>query len=54
VFVISGATAERRAVRLGARTAQGQTILAGLQPGDILAVGDFDALHDGSRVRIVQ
>jgi RND family efflux transporter MFP subunit len=54
VFVISGATAERRAVRLGARTAQGQTILAGLQPGDMLAVGDFAALRDGSRVRIIQ
>jgi hypothetical protein len=46
--------AERRAVRLGARTADGQTIVAGLQPGSILALGDFKELGDRSRVRIVQ
>ena len=33
VFVIRGNTVERRTVRLGARNADGQTILAGLQPG---------------------
>jgi RND family efflux transporter MFP subunit len=54
VFVISGDVVERRAVRLGARTADGQTILAGLQPGSILALGDFHQLGDRSRVRIVQ
>jgi RND family efflux transporter MFP subunit len=54
VFVISGDVVERRAVRLGARTADGLTILAGLQPGSILALGDFRELGDRSRVRIVQ
>jgi len=54
VFVISGDVVERRAVRLGPRTADGQTIVAGLQPGAILALGDFIKLRDGSRVRIVQ
>jgi RND family efflux transporter MFP subunit len=54
VFVISGDVVERRAVRLGARTADGQTILAGLQPGSILALGDFHELGDRSRVRIVE
>jgi hypothetical protein len=54
VFVISGNAVERRAVRLGARTADGQTIVGGLQPGTILALGDFNNLGDGSRVRLVQ
>jgi hypothetical protein len=41
-------------VRLGARDANSQTILSGLQPGAILAIGDFSKLSDGARVRIVQ
>jgi hypothetical protein len=32
----------------------GQTIVGGLQPGAILALGDFNELGDRSRVRIVQ
>jgi RND family efflux transporter MFP subunit len=52
VFVINGNAVERRTVRLGARGADGQTILAGLQPGSVLAIGDFTKLSDGSRVRI--
>ena len=54
VFVINGNAVERRTVRLGARDADGQTILAGLQPGTVLAIGDFTKLSDGSRVRIAQ
>ena len=54
VFVINGDAVERRTVRLGAATADGQTILAGLQPGAVLAIGDFSKLRDGSRVHIVQ
>ncbi len=43
VFVIHGDHVERRAVRLGARNADGQTILSGLQAGDArVAVGDLD------------
>jgi RND family efflux transporter MFP subunit len=54
VFVISGNAVERRAVRLGARTADGLTILAGLQPGAMVAVGDFSKLADRSRISIIQ
>jgi RND family efflux transporter MFP subunit len=54
VFVISGDAVERRAVRLGARTAEGQSIVAGLEPGTLLALGDFNQLGDGSRIRVVQ
>jgi RND family efflux transporter MFP subunit len=50
VFVITGDHMERRAVRLGARTAGGQEILSGLEPGAILAIGNFAKLRDGSRV----
>jgi RND family efflux transporter MFP subunit len=53
VYLISGETAERRAVRLGANSAGTQTVLAGLQPGARLAVGDFTKLHDGVKIRIV-
>jgi len=52
VFVINGDAVERRAVRLGARTAEGQTILAGLQPGTSVALGDLSRLSDRTRVRV--
>jgi multidrug efflux pump subunit AcrA (membrane-fusion protein) len=54
VFVIRGDAVERRAVRLGARTVDGMTILAGLQPGAMVALGDFGKLADRSRISIVQ
>jgi RND family efflux transporter MFP subunit len=54
VFVISGDRVLRSAVRLGARSAGGQTILAGLKPGAQVAVGDLSKLADGSRVRVIQ
>ena len=52
VFVIRDDTLERRAVRLGASTAEGQTVLAGLAPGTRVALGDLAQLADGLRVRI--
>ncbi|MEQ9449844.1 MAG: efflux RND transporter periplasmic adaptor subunit, partial [Rhodospirillaceae bacterium] len=52
VFIVRGDTVERRTVRLGARTANGQTILSGVAPGDRLAIGDFTQLADGARVHI--
>jgi multidrug efflux pump subunit AcrA (membrane-fusion protein) len=52
VFVINGNAVERRAVRLGSRTADGQTILAGLQPGTTVALGDLSKLSDRTRVRV--
>ena len=54
VFEIHDHTVERRTVRLGARNADGQTILAGLQPGAIVAIGDLSKLVDGSKVHIIQ
>jgi RND family efflux transporter MFP subunit len=54
VFVINGKTVERRSVRLGARDADNLTVLSGLQPGAILAVGDLSRLSDGSRVRVAR
>jgi RND family efflux transporter MFP subunit len=52
VFVIRGDKVERRAVRLGARNTDGQTILSGITAADRLAVGDFTQLSDGARVQI--
>jgi RND family efflux transporter MFP subunit len=52
VYLLSGDRLERRAVRLGANSGGTQTVLAGLQPGALLAVGDFSKLHDGARVRV--
>ena len=53
VFVITGDRVVRQTVRLGSRNADSQTILAGLQPGSDLAIGDFSKLRDGGRIRIV-
>jgi RND family efflux transporter MFP subunit len=52
VFVIDDKTLERRTVRLGTRSAEGQVVLAGLTPGTVLAVADFATLKDGARVRV--
>jgi RND family efflux transporter MFP subunit len=54
VFVLAGDRMERRAVQLGARTADGQAILSGLEPGAILAVGDLAKLQDGSRLCVTR
>jgi RND family efflux transporter MFP subunit len=53
VYVIRGdATVERRAVRLGARGSDGQTIVSGLSGGERVAVGDFAKLTDGAKIKI--
>jgi len=54
VFVVGCDVVAHRDVRLGARDGDSQTVLSGLQPGAILAIGDFSKLSDGARVRIVQ
>jgi RND family efflux transporter MFP subunit len=51
-FVVRGSTVERRAVRLGAKTSAGQIVIAGLVPGDAVAVGDLTKLDDGSDIRV--
>ena len=53
VFLIKGGkTVERRAVKLGARSGAEQTVIAGLNAGDTLAVGDLSRLKDGAAIRI--
>ena len=52
VFVVHGSTVERRAVRLGGKTSSGQIVSAGLEPGNIVALGDLSKLSDGARVRL--
>jgi hypothetical protein len=53
VFVIKGDRIESQRVRLGARTAAGLIILAGLEPGVAVAVGELDKLRDGARVEVL-
>jgi len=53
VFLIKGDKVERRAVKLGAKSGADQTVLAGLNPGDRLAIGDLAKLKDGAQVRVV-
>lgn len=52
VFIVHGATVERRAVRLGGKTSTGQIVLAGLDAGNVVALGDLSHLSDGARVRV--
>jgi RND family efflux transporter MFP subunit len=52
VFVLKGNTVERRVVRVGARTGEGQVVLSGLSEGDRLAVGDRALLADGVKVQV--
>lgn len=52
VYVVHGATVERRAVRLGGKSTAGQIISAGLEAGNTVARGDLEKLSDGVRVRI--
>jgi RND family efflux transporter MFP subunit len=52
VYLVRNSKVERRAVRLGAKTSTGQVVLAGLQAGNVVAVGELDKLSDGAQVRI--
>jgi RND family efflux transporter MFP subunit len=52
VFVVHGSTVERRAVHLGGKTSSGQLVSAGLEAGNVVALGDLSKLSDGARVRI--
>jgi HlyD family secretion protein len=54
VFVVRDGRAERRAVKLGTRTPDGQIVLAGLSGGETVVVAGRDKLADGAKVRIEQ
>lgn len=51
-YVVREGRLERRAVKLGAKTTDGQTILAGLSPGDEVAIGDFAKFADGVKIKV--
>jgi RND family efflux transporter MFP subunit len=53
VYVLHDETLERREVKLGARSADTQTVLAGVSPGERVAVGDLTKLSDGAHVKVV-
>jgi RND family efflux transporter MFP subunit len=52
VFIINGNTVERRVVRLGSRTSEGQLVLSGISSGTRVVVGHLDALTDGAKVYV--
>jgi len=52
VFVVDGTRVERRSVKLGSRTSEGQIVLSGLSPGTRVAVGDLSRLADHTRVSV--
>ena len=55
VFVVQGDHVERRAVRLGARNADGQIVLSGLQSGKSASPPAISQpLSDGARVHVEQ
>jgi RND family efflux transporter MFP subunit len=54
VFVVADGRLDRRAVRLGARTGDGQVLLAGVQAGEAVALSGSKPLTDGARVRVAK
>jgi RND family efflux transporter MFP subunit len=52
VFVIHDSTVERRAVKLGAADGERVVVLAGVTPGERVAIGDFARLKDGAEIHI--
>src|SRR5271166_4590554 len=54
IYVVHDERVERRAVRLGQNTSAGVSVVSGLAAGERVAVGDFTALKDGTRVRVLQ
>jgi RND family efflux transporter MFP subunit len=54
VYIINGNdTVERRVVRLGARTSDGQLVLSGLPGGTRIAASNLAALSDGAKIHVV-
>ncbi len=52
IYVLHDSTVERRAVRLGASNGERVVILAGVTPGERVAVGDLSKLKDGAEIHI--
>ena len=53
VFVVGGGRVERRAVRLGATRGPNLIVIAGLRPGEVVAISD-KTLNDGDKVRVIK
>ncbi len=53
VYVLHDDTVERREVKLGPRGTDTQTVVAGVSPGERVAVGDLSKLSDGAHVKVV-
>jgi len=53
VFVVGDGRVERRAVRLGPHEGSNQIVIAGLRPGEVVAISD-KTLNDGDKVRVIQ
>ena len=51
VFVVKGDKVERRPVKLGAKSGNDQTVIAGLSPGETVATGDLAKLSEGAKVK---
>ena len=51
VFVVKGEKVERRAVKLGAKSGNDQTVISGLAAGETVATGDLARLTDGTKVK---
>ncbi len=51
VFVVRDNRVERRAVKLGDRSTQGQFVISGLSSGETVAVSGLDKLADGTKVK---
>ncbi|HTE40627.1 MAG TPA: efflux RND transporter periplasmic adaptor subunit [Steroidobacteraceae bacterium] len=54
VYLVNEGKVERRAVRLGAKNNEGQIVLAGLNAGAKIAVGDLALLSDQAEVQITE
>ena len=54
LFVIKEDKLERRAVKLGGKSNDGQQVLSGLTAGERVAVGDMSKFADGAKVQIAE
>jgi len=54
VFVVHGDALERRAVRLAPAAAAASRFCPGSRPVNGFAVGDFNQLKDGAKIRVEQ
>ena len=54
LFVIKNEKLERRAVKLGGKSSDGQQVLSGLTAGESVAIGDMSKFSDGAKVKIAE